>query len=79
MAIKIIKKGLLPSNKKPYIVIQYPGSTKINSIVKKYGKKYHPGVGGIINQQKHNGKYTQVLYKRKVPLKSTKEIKTGYW
>lgn len=79
MTIKIVKKGILPSNKKPYIVVKYPGSTKVDSLMNKYGKKYHPGVGGIVTQ-KSDGQYTQVLYKRQTPLKSVKEIKfKGYW
>jgi hypothetical protein len=76
MTIKLIKKGRTSSGRE-YIVIEYPGNTLIDSIIKKFGLKYAPGLVGP--QRLSNGLFKQILWKREQPKRSLKEVSSGLW
>lgn len=77
MTIKIIKKGKSKYHGgREYIVISQTGDTLLQDLVKRFGKEYYPGATGA--EQQEDGTYTQILFKRDKPLKSTDEIKNYF-
>lgn len=74
MAIQIVKKGKANhgGEMQEYIIIKYPGSTKLRDIAKRFGKEYHKGFFDTV-EKKEDGLYHQILWKREEPLKSMTE------
>jgi hypothetical protein len=72
MVIRTIKKAKIRKLGKEYIVIECSGSTKLNEIMKKYGKKYYPSLTQPV--KKRNGLYEQILFKREKELKSNEDM-----
>lgn len=68
--MRIIKRGTTLRNNQPkrFVVVQVSGNTRLSDIVKKYGRNYQTGLGGMVS--KVGNKHLQFLWKREKPTKT---------